>query len=281
MSVVVGIVTRNRAGLLPKSIASVFQQRGCSVRLAVIDDASTDDTVALARDFPTVDWIHWSVGRGYMAARNWLMSSAQEDYFVSLDDDAWFLRGDEIETAIRLLEQRPEVAAVAYDILSPDRPDATVPASPRAVSTFIGCGHVLRLSAVRLIGGYEPTPGSYGGEEKDMCLRLMDAGYKVVLLPGVHVWHDKTQIGRAIPEQYRSSVCNDLVMALRRSPVPVLGIALLHKVYRHLKFARTRGLMRPCLRGITLFARSIPSEWRSRRPVRLATLRAFTRLSKS
>src|SRR5437762_12405020 len=50
------------------------------------------------------------------------------------------------------------------------------------------------LSAAREVGLYEANPGSYGVEEKDLCLRLLDAGYKIVKLSGVHVWHDKTEI---------------------------------------------------------------------------------------
>ena len=66
---------------------------------------------------------------------------------------------------------------------------------------FIGCGHVVRLAAVHAVGVYEPAPGSYGGEEKDLSLRLMDAGYAILSLPGVHVWHEKTSIARVVPKQ--------------------------------------------------------------------------------
>jgi glycosyltransferase involved in cell wall biosynthesis len=279
-SVLVGIVTRNRAATLPRAIASVLAQQHSVIKLAVVDDDSTDDTSRLAERFPNLAWMHCSPRRGYMAARNYWMGLSGFDYFVSLDDDAWFLRGDEISLAIVVLEERPGVAAVAFDILSPDRPDQTPRGEPRATAMFIGCGHVVRLSAIRSVGGYESTPGDYGGEEKDLCLRLLDAGHEIVLLPGVHVWHDKSLIGRVIPEQHRSGVCNDLVMTIRRTPRTLLPFALMSKIWRHFAFASMHGLIQPCLAGFYLFARSLPSIWPSRRPVRAVTLSKFFRLSR-
>jgi len=215
-----------------------------------------------------------------MAARNHMMRLPGADYFVSLDDDAWFLRGDEIAVAVEVLERRPQVAAVAFDVLSPSRQDPQAREDPRLAAMFFGCGHVVRLAAVRSVGFYEVTPGSYGGEEKDLCLRLIDAGYEIVFLPGVHVWHDKTLLARDFPAQHRSGVCNDLVMTLKRSPAFLLPLALLSKIYRHFVVSWRHGLVRPFFEGFGLFLRAFPAVWRSRMPVRMATLRTFMRLSR-
>lgn len=210
-----------------------------------------------------------------------MMTWLEADYFVSLDDDAWFLRGDEIAAAIQLLKRLPEVAAVAFDILSPDRPDSRAREEPRPAAMFPGCGHVVRLKAARSVGLYEATPGSYGGEEKDLCLRLIDAGYEIVSLPGVHVWHEKTLLARDIPAQHRSGVCNDLAMTLRRTPVLILPVALVSKLYRHFMVSWQHRLVRPFFQGLGLFVRAFPAVWRSRMPVRMATLRTFMRLSRA
>ena len=279
-SVLVGIVTRNRAGILPKALASAFAQAVPGLQVAVIDDGSTDDTPKLPAQFPQVSWVRRETGQGYMSARNELMARAGFDFFVSLDDDAWFLRTDEIAVALAYLVAHPSVAAVAFDILAPDQPTTRERGAAQPVEMFIGCGHVLRLAAVREVGAYEPTPGGYGGEEKDLCLRLMDAGYGIVRLPGVHVWHDKTPVARELAQQHRSLVCNDLVMALRRTPLLVLPLALGAKFFRHLRFSCQAGRVGACLAGMWLFARSLPATCRSRRPVRLATLRAYVALSR-
>src|SRR5205085_1005386 len=106
------------------------------------------------------------------------------------------------------------------------------------------------------------------GEEKDFCLRLIDAGYEVALLPGVHVWHDKTTVERYTAAQHRSGVCNDLAMTLRRTPLPLLPLALLSKFYRHLAFSIKHELTKPCLEGLGLFLCSIRMTWSVRKPVK-------------
>ena len=276
-----GIVTRNRAAILPKAILSALSQRDCGVRVAVIDDGSIDATSEVCQQFPEIKWERWPTSRGYVAARNHWMTSVNEEYFVGLDDDAWFREGDEIAIALNIFERDPKVAAVAFDILSPDRPDPVQRGSPEQAAMFIGCGHVLRLSAVRQAGGYETGPGQYGGEEKDLCLRLIDAGYKIMRLPGVHVWHDKTLVARDKPAQHQSGVCNDLVMTVRRTPALVLPLAFSVKLYRHGTFSLRNGLMRPFLEGFFLFARSIPAVWKSRHPVKMSTLHLYRRLART
>ena len=95
-SVVVGIATRNRAEWLRKAINSALQQSQHRLRIAVIDNASSDETPSLRQEFGSISWGRWEPEGCYVSARNWMMLNANEDYYVSLDDDAWFVEGDEV-----------------------------------------------------------------------------------------------------------------------------------------------------------------------------------------
>jgi len=280
-SVVVGIATHNRAGELRKAIASALDQRHAPLRVTVIDDASSDETRTLRDQFNNVSWERWERAQGYVRARNKMMLTAMEDYYVSLDDDSWFICGDEIAIAVNYLERDRQAAAIAFDILTPDRPQPVPRGARHLVGTFIGCGHVLRLSTVKALGGYAEFPGAYGGEEKDLCLRLIDAGYRIVKFDGVHVWHEKSALVRDLPRQHCSGVCNDLALTLRRVPVVLLLPILLWKVSKHLLFSLRRGLLRPCLQGILDFAFAMAGLWHTRRAVRLAGLVQYRRLTRS
>ena len=166
----------------------------------------------LASDNLDVIWEFSEENIGYLPARNRLMQMTKYKYYVSLDDDAWFVKGDELVAAINLLEEDENTAVVAFDILTPDRPDEEPrDREPYQVNSFIGCGHVIRLADFQAAGGYVKAVGYYGSEEKDLSIRLLDRGKKVVLMPGFHVWHDKSELGRDIFKQHRSEVCNDLV----------------------------------------------------------------------
>ena len=279
--VLIGIVTRNRAEILPKAIASALAQQYPLKKVAVVDDKSTDSTPTLAGSHPQVEWERFERNRGYVAARNHLMSKEGYDYYLSLDDDAWFLQGDEMTLAVDYLEKNPHAGAVAFHILSPDRPMPSERGAPCEVQTFIGCGHVLRKSALDRVGLYAPNPSSYGGEEKDLSIRLMDAGYRVMLLPGVHVWHDKTPLQRVESWQHRSGVCNDLAFAWRRFPLSVVWFALPWRMCRHLSFSIRHGLLSACLGGITDFCVATGRLSEARRPVAFGVFRHFIHLGRS
>jgi GT2 family glycosyltransferase len=278
--VLVGIVTHNRHRVLPKAIESALRQTYPRVRVAVLDDGSEDDTPQLRSRYPSVTWIRWEQSRGYLEARNHLMRDSNADFYLSLDDDAWFINGDEISIAVRHMEANPKVAAAAFDILSPDREKASPRSEPRPTHLFIGCGHLLRTSALRECGFYVPGPGQYGSEEMDLCIRLLDGNWEIHFLPGVNVWHDKTSIARDNAAQYRSLVSNDLAFAARRCPFPlVLGIIPV-KVINHLRFSAANHMLKSCFAGFGLFFSCAPEIWTSRAPVHAQAFVEFIRRSR-
>jgi len=276
-AVLIGIVTRNRSGVLPKAIESALRQGYPRLRVAVLDDGSDDETSQLRSRYPAVHWSRWERSRGYLEARNYLMRFSDADFYLSLDDDAWFTNGDEVSIAVQHMEMNPRVAAVAFDILSPDRQKTSPRSDPGPAHMFIGCGHVLRMSAVRDCGFYVPGPGLYGSEEMDLCIRLLDRNWEIHFLPGVHIWHEKTTLARDIAAQHRSGVSNDLAFAARRCPFPlVLGIMPV-KLINQILFSLRNHLLKSCLAGFALFFSRAFDVWRTREPVRARTFLEFIR----
>lgn len=276
--VLAGITTRNRAAVLPRALDSLLAQSRPGLEIAVVDDASTDGTSQLRTRYPGVRWERRDAPAGYMANRNGLMRATAARYFLCLDDDAWFLRGDELALAVAHLESDPKVAAVAFDILSPDQPTERARGPARATPMFIGCGHLLRVEAARAVGFYAPAPGPYGSEEKDLCLRLADRGLRVDLLPGVHVWHEKAWADRDNRPLHRSGVCNELIMTVRRCPLPGLLLVLPGKLLSYLWFwVRRPFYLRAGVAGLGDALRHARLAWRTRAPVRAATFWRFSR----
>lgn len=278
LSVLVGITTNNRGFILPKAIASALGQGHRPTSVAVLDDGSTDATPAVQAQFPGVQWIRHERPVGYRASRNELMRQPGAEFYVSLDDDAWFLHDDEIALAVARMRANPKLGAIAFDILSPDRPDAVERTAPRPAAIFIGCGHLLRLTAVAAAGYYADTPGVYGSEEKDLSLRLADLGYEIELLPGVHVWHEKAWTDRDWYPLHRSGVCNELYMTLLRCPLPDLLLVLPWKILSFVRYwLRRPRYFRAGISGLGQFLRHGGSALRHRRPVRRETFWRLTR----
>jgi len=279
----IGITTRNRPEYLPRCLSSCLAQTYEPKEVVVWDNS--DDPEALRKNqqvaggFPQVRWIRPAAQKSLIETRAEMMSLPGCDLFCSIDDDGWFMGTDELELAVREFDHDPNCAGVAFDILSPDRPSSVTRDPSRPAMHFVGCGHMLRRRMVESAGYYAHFPGSYGSEEKDLCIRFLDRGWTMRFLPGVHVWHDKTSAGRDWAMQHRTGTLNDLTFGLLRCPMPELLYYLPGKAVNLIlwglkgsKEERWSGLL-----GLWDFLQIAPGYWNKRQPVRRETFRGFFR----
>jgi GT2 family glycosyltransferase len=269
MKVCVGIVTRGRAELAEKAVASALSQVPPPDLVWVIEDGLVGKPFSWEKGGP-VRITSWTEPKGFMAGRHQMMMEAEADVYVSLDDDAWFLDPQAMAEAVRVMESDSKVAAVGFEILSPDCPQPLGKKGAEPAKMFIGCGHALRLQAVREVGGYEEMPGFYGGEEKDLCLRLINQNWKVVKLFGWNVWHEVTTRQRNLEHQRRASITNDLAIVFLRAPVIAMIPYILGTIINHFRYAFFRkASFKARLFGLIDFAENIPQLARKRKPVSL------------
>ncbi len=277
----IGITTKNRFQILSKAIESGLSQDYENMEVVVFDDGSTDETPTLRAQYRSVTWVRKETSVGLLEARNEMMKAGDAVYFVSLDDDAWFLENDEVSKAVELMEQHQNCAAIAFDILQRDtRRFKKVPRSaPFETNIYIGCGHMLRLDRVKEAGHYVPFPVKYGHEEKDLAIRMMDAGYTILFAPGLHVWHDYTQMARNLDEQNKSFIINDLVYPFRRVPLIYLLPVLLNKIYRKLK--STAEVNKEARSAVLMFFKLIPGQLKYVDRVRRSTYLHYRQISEA
>jgi hypothetical protein len=89
MDVSVIVPTRNRSALLAMTLRSVLRQQGVDLEVIVVDEGSTDDTLAVlaALGDERVRVIHHDTPRGVATARNHGAGEAQGDWLAFVDDD--------------------------------------------------------------------------------------------------------------------------------------------------------------------------------------------------
>ncbi|MET3882801.1 glycosyltransferase family 2 protein [Niastella sp. OAS944] len=282
MKVHIGITSKNRFEIIPKAIQSALDQTYTEKVITIFDDASSDATPTLAHKYPQVNWIISDIPRGYLYARNHFLEISDAELFASLDDDSWFMDNDALKIAIDHFKKDKSIGAIAFEIVGPENPDTPkVEITPVVTHMYIGCGHLLNVEAVKKVGAYIPTPGLYGGEEKDLCIRLMDAGYKIILLKGLYVWHDKTSVARNIPFQHRSGVCNDLIFAYRRTPAMLLIPFITVKLWKLFKFSysfKEVPLLKPFFKGFGDFFKCVLAGKTKRKAVSMKTFKHYLQL---
>jgi glycosyltransferase involved in cell wall biosynthesis len=100
----------NRADVLPRAIRSVLDQRLAGFELVIVDDGSTDDSVAVARSFvdPRISIIELGQNRGGNAARNAGVRAAKAPLIAFLDSDDVYLP-EKLERVVTQFERTPEL----------------------------------------------------------------------------------------------------------------------------------------------------------------------------
>ena len=281
MKVRIGIITRNRASILPKAIDSALAQDHPDKEVVVYDIASTDGTPAIVSRYPEVQWLRSEKRLDMISPKNHLMSNSDADFYFSLDDDAWFLTSDQLSAGVEIMRQNPDVAILAYDIVLPGETFREQKQDPVQTHVFVACGALLRRSALEEVGYYHGCPAMYGGgEETDLCLKLLDAGYRTLLWPGQHVYHERTSVGRDLFDQHRSMMCNQLGYLVMRCPLPLLLCHFPWRITSQFIFSLKMVHLKAYLSGMGILARSIGKLFASRSPVSCSTYVKHFRMSR-
>lgn len=222
---------------------------------------------------------------GYIVGRNRIMKEAATPYVLLLDDDAVVFSAGSAERAIAVLERDESVAAVAFAQAEEDGspwPERMQPgrgAQPVYVSAFIGFAHLLRRDTFLRLGGYRESFVFYG-EEKDFCVRVLDAGLRVVYLPGALIGHIPDHGGRSATRYVRFVIRNDCLYSLYNEPWPVVALSLPLRLWRYRAMKAAAGAEGGGVRWIAgELRRTLPDVWCNRRAVSWTTFREWRRLA--
>lgn len=220
----IGITTRNRPQALERCLASLDALQPLAPEVLVFDDGS-DPPASAAGATGHVAIIRDPSSPGYIVGRNRLVRAAAAPFVLLLDDDTRVLSAASVERAMSVLERDPAAAAVAFAQAEADGrpwPAAMQPARTEyacVVPSFIGFAHLLRRDVFLRLGGYREDFVFYG-EEKEFCLRLIDAGHRTVYLPDALVSHLPDVAGRSLTRYLRFVSRNDCLNALYNDPFP-------------------------------------------------------------
>jgi GT2 family glycosyltransferase len=285
-TVSVGITTRDRPGALAACLESLRLIAHLDPEVIVFDDGSKEDVRPLAFAAGiTARVIRDASAPGYIVGRNRMVREAEGEFVLLLDDDARLIGAAAVEEAIAVLRSDAGVGAVGFAQAEADGrpwPAAMQPSPaqvPAVVPCFIGFAHIIRRGRFLELGGYRELFGYYG-EEKEFCLRLLDAGSHTVYLPHALVAHVVDPNSRDIRRYLRFVACNDCLNSLLNDPLARLLWML--PVRYALYFRMRRGWnIRDPWGGLWLLrqiAARFPEVWRARRPVSRATLREWRAL---
>lgn len=175
------IPVRNGSNYIREAIASLRSQ-GVDLEIIVVDDGSTDDTAAIAREAGCTVLRH-PVSKGQVAGKNTGIAAARGGFILFLDHDDRVREGA-LATMLQALEEEPDAVAVqamVKDFLSteiPPQPGIVVRPEPY-YGLFTGAV-LIRREVFDRIGPF--TESVHTGEIIEWFSRVEALGMKVVRL---------------------------------------------------------------------------------------------------
>jgi GT2 family glycosyltransferase len=187
----------NGAATIRDTLESLLALDYPDYQVIVIDDGSTDETAAIAREYKVTPIS--TENRGLSNARNTGWQAATGEIVAYIDDDAYpdphwlqYLAYTYLTT---------DYAAVGGHAPAPpgDGPiaDCVANAPGRPVHVLLtdtdaehipGCNMSFRRSVLEAVGGFDPRYRA-AGDDVDICWRILDRGWKIGFQPGALNWH--------------------------------------------------------------------------------------------
>jgi glycosyltransferase involved in cell wall biosynthesis len=210
----IAVCTRNRGPILARCIAAASAEAAAAGgEVLIVDNASTDDTAAIAARLAgdRVRVVHEAT-LGLSAARNRALAEAREEVVAFLDDDA-MPRAGWLAALLAPYASRAVSAAGGPIRLAFETPPPAwlVPALHAALSAYYlgpaprrvrygeadypyGANVSVRTADARAAGGFSTRFGLRGTaqlqhEEIDLCYRLEAAGHEIAYVPDAIVDH--------------------------------------------------------------------------------------------
>ncbi len=195
------IASYNHAPYIEASIASVLAQTYEHIELLVIDDGSSDDSVARIQRLQAQHGFAFKVqqNQGLSRTLNEAIERAQGEYVVPFGSDD-IMRPERIAKQVAYMHGKPEVGLCAANVEIIDAAGDLLPEKEQKQRNLpfrrldfddlfldrkpgpMVATQMFRKSALQAVGGFNPEIRL---EDVYICLKILDAGYFIDILPDV------------------------------------------------------------------------------------------------
>lgn len=201
------VCTYNRDWVLENCLASLRSQEYPSFEVVVVNGPSTDRTAEVIARFPEVKAAE-NPERNLSVSRNLGIRESAGELVAFLDDDA-VAESDWLATLAEAFRD-PAVGAAGGTVFGPDgehlqfrngtitrfgmpiaihdEPGRNDSPEGGEYDIAMGTNACFRRTALDAVGGYDENY-EYYHDESDLCVRLIQAGYRVAHVPDAVVWH--------------------------------------------------------------------------------------------
>jgi GT2 family glycosyltransferase len=268
----ISVVTHHSSRWLDGFMRSLLAQAlpVAAIRLLVRDNGSTDDTRAVwdrwraqVGDRFAAFELDWGDNVGFGRGHNANLARATTPWILVSNVDLEF----EPQTLVMLLgrAQSANARVASWECRQKpyEHPKHYHPATGETLWSSSACV-LLRVEAMREVGGYEPRFFLYG-EDVELSYRLRDHGWQLHYVPRAVVWHYTYQHAAELkPEQFVGSTLANALIRLRYGTRAEASQGLLMYVALLAVPQRFPGQRRRLIQGGLKLLKLAPHFWRTR-----------------
>lgn len=224
-------------------VRSILAQRGCDVKIIIVDNGSTDDSVSAFEE----EWGHkvtiidHPTNVGFAAGMNLGIRHALDmdaEWILVLNNDT-VAEVDMLAQLMESAQNHPQIGILSPAIYYYDDPDriwrigdrqhdylpiplqvpksAVESAETLTVDYVPGCAMLIRRAVLEHIGLFNERLFMYF-EDADLCRRAVDSGYAVVCSCKARLWHKVSQSTKRQPVTMHYHQMKGRVIFLRKYP---------------------------------------------------------------
>lgn len=198
------IINYNTADLIADCVESVLKQQGIDFEIIVIDNNSSDQSLAVLQNFgDKIKLIANQENLGFGKANNQGFKISNGEYLFLLNPDAKFVSSLDLKQAVDYLIQHPQCGTAGTAILNKSseltistdkyyprqkQTKSNFAALPGEYASVLGASMVMRRDVFEKINGFDEDYFLYV-EEIDLCLRIRQLGYTVDYIKDAKVQH--------------------------------------------------------------------------------------------
>jgi GT2 family glycosyltransferase len=272
----------NRIEELRALIHSCLRQT-TPVEIIIMDDAANDDVEQMAHvEFSGVRYYRLGKSKGPAFQRNRGIELASTGVVFPVDDDSLFVSPHTVEQTLAEFNH-PRIGAVGIPYINVNQDPRVLQEAPRdgaihVTYSFVGAAHAVKRDVFLKVGGFREH-FFYMGEESDLCLRMLSAGY-VTRLGNADPIHHVESPRRNTSQASFSGRRNDIRFVWHNVPLPEFPVHLAGTTFNGFKAALTQGYFRSMVRGTAAGYADLFRRWHERSPVTRDTYRLHRELKK-
>lgn len=235
----------NRCSDLRRTLNSIFSQSYKNIEVFVVDNGSNDGSSEMVKkEFPNVSLIQNKENLGVAIAKNQAVLQSRGEYLLFCDSDIEMMHKDCIANMLKIIQENPDIGALGGEAYKTSENDyetkkkmITINCETNTIvldkkdyelencNYVATCNCMIRRKLLEECGGFNSSI-IYGGEDKELGVKLKKKGYKNAVDSRCLVYHYISQTTKH-RNFYALNKNRIKIVILNYSPFHILALPVL------------------------------------------------------